>query len=138
MKTLCLIISLTLSSICFAQTAVEKGQPSPDDGVFLTNEEAAKILAEKEACEKRCQVNIETEVEKQKTNCETEKNLLKNELDFQKNKFDEIIALRDKQEEELIRKIKEQNNGLYWFLGGAAVGIAVAAGTVLVVDFIQK
>ena len=93
MKTLCLLISLTLSSVCYAQTAVEKGQPSPDDGVFLTNEEAAKIIAEKEAAQKRCDIKVETEVEKQKVNCQYEKNLLKNELDFQKKKFDEITLL---------------------------------------------
>lgn len=138
MKIICFLISLTLSSVCFGQTAVERGQPSPDDGVFLTNEEAAKIIAEKEAAEKRCLLRIESAVGTEKINCELDKSSLKNELEFQKNKFDQIIALRDKQEEELIKKIKEENNGLYWFFGGAAVGIAIAAGTLFVANLVQN
>lgn len=138
MRILCFLVSLILSSVCFAQTAVEKGQPSPDDGVFLTNEEAAKIIAEMDAAEKRCQIRIDSVVETEKINCELEKQLLKNHLKYQQEKFDKLIDLRDKQEEELIRKIKEENNGLYWFLGGAALGIAAAASTVFVLNYLQN
>ena len=88
MKALCIAFSFILSANSLAQTAVAKDQPSQADGIFLTKEEAAKILAEKQAAEEICRINSEAVVEKEKNKCVLDKGLLKNELELEKKKFD--------------------------------------------------
>ena len=87
MRILCIVLSFLLSVNSLAQTAVAKGQPSPADGVFLTKEEAAKILAEKQAAAEIYRINMEAAVEKEKNKCDLYKSLLKNEPELEKKKY---------------------------------------------------
>lgn len=127
MRILCFIISLLLSSTSFAQVAVEKDQPCPEDGVFLTKEQAAKVIAEKQAAAEICRINQEAAVAQSKAKCEYEKGLLKNELTYEKKKFDEISKLRDVQDQKLYDRISDSGDNLYWFAGGIVAGAATAA-----------
>ena len=47
MRILCLMTFFLLSSTSYAQVSLEKGQPAPEAGIFLTKEQAAKVIAEK-------------------------------------------------------------------------------------------
>lgn len=127
MRNICLMISFLLSSTCLAQTPVEKDQPCPEDGIFLTKEEAAKVIAEKQAAEQICRINQEAAVAQSKAKCDYEKGLLNNELTYEKKKFDEISKLRDVQDQRLFERVRDGGDNLYWFIGGVAVGATVAA-----------
>jgi hypothetical protein len=131
MRTLCLALLFIFSGTSFAQTAVVKGQQCPADGIFLTKEEAAKILAEKQAAAEICRINNEASVEKEKTKCGFEKGLLQNELDFEKKKFDEIIGLRNAQDKVFLDRIDDGGDNTYYFFGGLALG-AVVSGAAIV------
>ena len=48
---------MLFTNASFAQVPIEKGQPAPETGVFLTKEQVAKILAEKQAAIEICKIN---------------------------------------------------------------------------------
>ena len=126
MRTICFLISFLLSSGSLAQVALEKGQPAPETGVFLTKEQAAKVIAEKQTAAEICRINQDAAVSLEKNKCEYEKNLLKNELSYEKSKYDEISKLRDVQEDRLYDTISDSGSNLYWFVGGVVAGAATA------------
>jgi hypothetical protein len=139
MKTLLFIATLLLSTSVLAQTAVPKGQPVPEEGIFLTKEQAAKIIAEKQAIEQTCKINQEAALEQSKIKCEYEKGLLKNELDYEKSKYNEINKIRDVQEEKLYDAVSDSSSNIYWFIGGVAVGaVTTAAASVGIVILINQ
>jgi G3E family GTPase len=135
MKALCIAFSFILSANSLAQTAVAKDQPSPADGIFLTKEEAAKILAEKQAAAEICRINSEAVVEKEKNKCVLDKGLLKNELELEKKKFDEISRLRNEQDKVLLDRIDDGGDNAYYFFGGLAIGAVIS--TVAIVGTIM-
>lgn len=142
MRILCIVLSFLLSANSLAQTAVAKGQPSPADGVFLTKEEAAKILADKQAAAEICKINSEAAVEKEKNKCDLDKGLLKNELELEKKKFDEINRLRNEQDKVFLDRIDDGGDNAYYFFGGLAVGAIVSTaaivGTIVLINQVQK
>lgn len=134
-----LLITLLLSSSAFAQVSLTKDQPAPEDGLFLTKEQAAKIIAEKQASEQICKINQQAAVDLVKNKCEFDKGLLKNELSYEKIKFDEISKLRDVQDKRLYDRIDDSGDNLYWFIGGIAVGTtAASAAAIGVIVFINQ
>lgn len=139
MRILCFITSLLLSSTSLAQVSLAKGQPAPEDGIFLTKEQAAKVIAEKQAAEQICKINQDAALGQLKVKCEYEKDLLKNELSYEKSKYIEISKLRDVQDEKLYNRISDSGDNLYWFIGGIAAGATVAAAaSVGIVVFINQ
>jgi hypothetical protein len=139
MRTVCFLILCLLSNGSLAQVALEKGQQAPETGVFLTKEQAAKIIAEKQAAAEICKINQDAAVSLEKNKCDYEKNLLKNELSYEKSKFDEISKLRDVQEERLYETLSDSGSNLYWFVGGVAVGTTIAtAGAISIVFFVNQ
>lgn len=129
MRILIFLITLLFAQTSFAQTAIEKGQPAPETGVFLTKEQAAKILADRETAEKICKINQDAAVAVEKNKCEYDKSLLKNELNYEKTKYEQISKLRDVQEERLYDSIADSADNLYWFVGGITIGATAAAAT---------
>lgn len=138
MKIIIFLASLTLSSVCLAQVPIEKGQPAPENGVFLTNNQAAKLIAEKNAVDKICEVNKTYAVEIEKQQCVLDKKTLQNEVDYQKSKYDQIIKIRDENEKDLYRKIGDGGNNLYWFAGGIAAGATTVVVSVATVYLIMN
>jgi len=142
MRAICIAFSFILSANSLAQTPVGKGQPSPTDGIFLTKEEAAKILAEKQAAAEICRINMEAAVEKEKNKCDLDRGLLKNELELEKKKFDEINRLRNEQDKVFLDRIDDGGDNAYYFFGGLAVGAVVSTaaivGTILLIKQVQQ
>lgn len=139
MKIILFLLTILFANNSFAQVALEKGQPAPESGVFLTKEQAAKILADKEFAQQVCKINQEAAISTEKNKCYFDKELLKNELSFEKSKYDEISKLRDVQESRLYETVSDSGDNLYWFIGGIAAGATVAAAaSVGIVVFINQ
>lgn len=138
MKSILFLFTILFANASLAQVALEKGQPAPESGVFLTKLEAAKVIADKQAAVEICKINQDAAVSIEKNKCEYEKNLLKNELSFEKTKYDEISKLRDVQEDRLYETVSDSGSNLYWFTGGVVAGAATAAavsiGIILVIN----
>ena len=137
MRVIALITAMMFATSVSGQVALKAGEPAPADGVFLTSEQAAKILAEKEAQEQICKANTEYEKQKIESVCTLEKNVLQITLDTQKKKYDEIVKLKDEENKRLYEQIEESSAdyGAYWFAGGLAFGALVAAGSSIAIFF---
>lgn len=136
------IISITLI-MCMAfsanaQTAVKAGDIVPVNGVLLTNEEAAKILAEEEYRKKICKINSDIQLELAETKCKYEKSNLQISLDLQKEKEEEILRLKDTEAEELYAKVGTTGDGVMWFAGGLVVGILTVTAASATIFFVAN
>ena len=125
-------IVLLLCTPAYAQVVVTAGEPSPISGVVLTAEEVATILAEKKAAQERCKVEIKDAQEREINSCTLEKTILKNQIDFDKKRIQELIKLNDVQTKEITNAASRNGDGLVYFSGGLLVGgvvvIALGAG----------
>lgn len=137
MRVVAILTAMMFAVSVNAQVALKAGDPAPVDGVFLTNQEAAKILAEKEAQEKICKANTDLEKEKVTSVCKLEKKTLQISLDTQKQKYEEIVALKDAENKRLYEQVEEStaDYGAYWFAGGLALGAVIAAGSSIAIFF---
>lgn len=136
MKNLIFITIIMFCARLHAQVPIEKGERSPDDGVFLTNEEAAVMIAEKKAADKLCKIESDFIVETEKQQCVLDKKILQNEIDYQKEKYEKIMKIKNDNEIELYRKISDSGNNIQWFTIGAASGAAAVVVSVLSVYLI--
>ena len=128
-----------MSSTSLAQVSLAKDQPAPEDGIFLTKEQAAKVIAEKQASEETCKINQEASIEQLKVKCQYDKDLLKNQLSFEESKYEEISKLRDVQEKKLYDRIGDSGDNLYWFVGGVAIGAVITvAGTIGIIAILNQ
>ena len=137
MRVIAILTAMMFAVSVNAQVALKEGDPAPSDGVFLTNQQAAKVLAEKEAQEKICKANTDFEKEKVTSVCKLEKKTLQISLDTQKQKYEEIVALKDAENKRLYEQVEEStaDYGAYWFAGGLALGAVIAAGSSIAIFF---
>lgn len=138
MKNILLTLIFLTSFSAAAQVDIAKGEPAPEDGVFLTNLQAAKIIAEKKAADKICEIEKDFAIDTETYQCSLDKELLKNEIKYEKEKYDQIIKIRNKNEEDLYRKIGDGGNNLYWFAGGIAAGATTVVVSVATVYLIMS
>ncbi len=111
---------------------ISKGQAAPFSGVLLTNEAVAKILADKEYQKKKCEMDTQYELEKQKTKQSLELGLCKIDLELGQKKYEIINKIKD---DEITRvrdiavKSQDSSSKNTWYLvGGIALGILASVG----------
>lgn len=128
MRFLTILLLTCFSFSVYAQQPILQGEEAPEDGVFLTNQEAARILSSKEALEKRCQADMAHEKKKTETLCEFEKKNLNSNINFLKEKNKELMDLKNKEIIRLQDLLKEETFGddTLWFVGGLSLGFVVA------------
>jgi hypothetical protein len=123
-KNICFMLCFFLPLQALGQTALDKGEEAPEDGVFLTKKEAAKLIAEKELFSEKLKLELSEQKEELNIICEGEKKIKDLYLDAEKEKGSLLIGLKDKQIENLYKELEKQNKdySVWWFLGGATVG----------------
>jgi len=118
-------LSILFSSVSLAQVPLNKGEPAPEDGIFLTNLEAAKILAEREASAELLKIELEEQEAELSARCEGEKKLKDLYLSAEKQKNREIIDLKKQQIKNLTTQLEEtEGYEAWWLAGGIVVGAA--------------
>jgi len=138
-KYFLLSLSILFSLNSFAQAPINKGEKAPEDGVFLTNLEAAKILAEREAAEELLKIELEEQEAELKTRCEGEKKLKDLYLGAEKEKNAEIGKLKDQQLDNLYKELENADgNEIWWLAGGIVVGTATSIAIFFAATQIQQ
>lgn len=131
---------LILSSIALAQpelTDLKKGQRAPYDGRLFNIEATAEIISQKENAQTECDLNLEHQKSILSTEHQLEEKYLIAELEFQKEKNQQMLALRDKQ----IERMQESYNpyrALWWSVAGFTVGTLSSLGIYYSVVEINK
>jgi hypothetical protein len=123
-RNLLFIFCLFMSLPVLAQTAIDRGQSVPEDGVFYTNTEAARLIAEKRASKQRHELELKSQKEELLVVCDGEKKVKDLYLDMEKQKSKLLSDLKDKQIENLYKALEKESEdySMWWFAGGATVG----------------
>jgi len=128
-RILAAVMIALFSVASIAQTNVAAGDTVPADGVFLTNDEAAQIIAKKEAAKAQCELEKTFIADTQETKCDLQKKNLQTDLKAEKEKSSAIISLKDKELDRLYVQIEKQggNKDGYFLAGGVTLGVVVTA-----------
>ena len=128
-------IFLILISFTVAQAAphiqkVNKGDPAPFAGWCLSNAAMAKIIADKEQEGARCQLKINTEVDKLEAKYHLEVSNLDLRIMSLEEELDATIRIKNEEIEKLEKVALDRPND-YWYLftaGGFVVGATAVLG----------
>lgn len=111
---------------------LEKGEKAPFEGLLLDNAAIAKILVDKEFNESKFKLELEYQKSIDEANIEY---LIKQndiEVETLREKQRVLQEAREKEVKHLMNiieeKEKQQNDHVWWFIGGLAGGILVATG----------
>ena len=80
---------------------IEKGEPSPFHGRVFNDEAVAEIIAQKEIAKDECSIDMSHQEKTITAKHDLELQLLRAELDYERQKGEKLIAIRDEQIEKL-------------------------------------
>tara|TARA_B100000085_G_scaffold255895_1_gene256016 strand:- start:206 stop:610 length:405 start_codon:yes stop_codon:yes gene_type:complete len=123
-------MKILLLSVAMAEPQsqnVEKGEPAPYHGRIFNDEAVAEIIAQKEIAKDECSINMSHQEKTMTAKHDLELQLLRAELDYEKQKGEKLIAIRDEQIEKLQEHYKPRN-GLWWAIGGFTIGTLSSLG----------
>jgi len=117
-----LVLLTTASAEDF--TVVSENQPAPFEGVLFSVPAVAEVLAQHEETQMKCDLEIDYQVDKAKTQCKLDKNILEARIITLEQQYSEIIAQKDLVIDKQRAIIKEQapQRKWLWFAGGIVLG----------------
>lgn len=128
-----IILCMLFSSSVFAQVVVKTGDRIPADGVYMTLQEAAELVADKEFRERECKLELEYTKKELETKHDGEKRKLNFKIETIEEKNKMVLELKQKQIDNLYKELEEKNKdySLWWMTGGIVAG----AGTAILIFF---
>ena len=123
-KNICFTLCFFLPLQALAQVPLDKGEKAPEDGVFLTNSEAAEIIVERKTAKEKLQLELDLQKKELDIICEGEKKIKDLYLDAEKEKNISLLDLKEKQIENLYKQLEKESAdySMWWFMAGATVG----------------
>ena len=123
-KNICFMLCFFMPLQALAQVPLNKGEGAPEDGVFLSKEEAAKVIAERGQFSEKLESELKEQKEELKIICEGEKKIKDLYLDAEKEKGSLLLDLKQKQIENLYKQLEKESvdYSMWWFVAGATVG----------------
>lgn len=124
------LISFSTSILAQDVSKVAKGNPAPYDGWCLTERAMAKIIADKEQEDGRCQLKVGKEVDKLKAKYHLQISNLDLRIQSLEDELDTTIQSKNQEIEKLEKVALAQPNN-YWYLftaGGFVVGATSVLG----------
>ena len=130
------ILNIFLVSSAYAQVAtsttgnftfLEKGESAPFKGMLFDPVATAKILAEKEMAQKKCEAQSKHQSDLAAAGCKRRVDLLTSELEIEKRK-NNLITSAQQEEIEVLRKLAKGSNTTLWVAIGFGVGALTSIG----------
>jgi hypothetical protein len=123
-KNICFMLCFFIPLQALAQVPLDEGEKAPEDGVFLSKEEAAKVIAERGQFSEKLESELREQKEELKIICEGEKKIKDLYLDAEKEKGSLLLDLKQKQIENLYKQLEKESTdySMWWFVAGATVG----------------
>lgn len=123
-KNICFTLFLFLPLQALAQVPLNKGESAPEDGVFLTNSEAAEIIVERKTAKEKLKLELDLQKKELDIICEGEKKIKDLYLDAEKEKNISLLDLKEKQIQNLYKQLEEESGdySMLWFATGATIG----------------
>lgn len=131
------LTSFVISTPVYADNVVRvnEGSPSPFTGWCLTDPAMAKIIADKESEDSRCQLKIDKEIELLQAQHTFEIDRLNIRLNTLQTEHDQILGIKDEEIKKLeTAALKRPNDYWYLFLsGGVVIGVLSTVGIIYAV-----
>lgn len=139
-KNICFMLCFFLPLQVLAQVPIDKGEKAPEDGVFLSKEEAAKLIAEKELFSEKLKLELSEQKEELDIICEGEKKIKDLYLEAEKEKSSLLLDLKQKQIENLYKQLEKESTdySMWWFAAGATVGTVASVAIFFAATQIDK
>lgn len=143
MRFFTVILTLMFATSAMAVVNVKAGDTVPEDGVFLTKEEAARIIAETDALKIKHLEELEYEKEKANLKFDNYKQLSESILSSNTEKYEFLLESKETEIESLYKQLEGEQYEHWWFAAGSAVGVVAsiviffAAVQVQQVDLVQ-
>ena len=128
-KVIAILTIFTFSSVSFAEESkievINKGTPAPYTGILIDSKTGAKIIAEKEYAEERCQVEVDHEKDKAVSKCELDNSRQLADKEYELEKTKVLLETMEKENERLVKVVEEESEDYssFWFAGGTITGI---------------
>jgi len=119
-------------------TFLEAGTPAPFAGTLFSPEATAEILGESNNTDLHCKLKIDQKVAEGAAKCKVEVDLLKVDLQHEKEYSNLILTQKDKEIEQLTELANEPSYNWLWATGGVVAGILLTLGVVSAVNGITK
>lgn len=124
-------VFLLLTSLAHAEdlsySFIKSGEKAAFDGVIMTNEALAKLIATHESQIKTCELESETQLKLQKNELDTTYQLYESRCENEKLMYQEMISYRDDQlKKDRVKDVIQRAA----FFGGFVLGAATSVGIV--------
>ena len=113
-------------------TSLEKGEEAPFAGRLFNDAALAQLIVEKRFEGKECQLRVEYEVDLMKVHEKYKYDILSATCEADDMRLNELINIKDDENERLRQLIKPPNNG-WWLAGGFIAGAATSIGIMFAV-----
>lgn len=122
-----IILCMLFSFSALAQVAVKTGDRIPADGVYLTLQEAAELIADKEFRERECKLELDFAKKELETKHSGEVQKLNSKIEIMDEKNKIVLELKQKQIDNLYKELENKKDySLWWASGGVVAGAATA------------
>lgn len=106
---------------------IKAGEKATFNGVIMTNEALAKMIAAHESDVKMCELESETQLKLQKNDLDTTYKLYESRCENEKLMYQEMISVRDQElKKDRLKDVIQRTA----FFGGFALGAATSVGIV--------
>ena len=108
-------------------TTLNEGDKAPFDGRLFNNAAIAQLIVAKKFEGKECELRVEYEVDLSKVHEKYKYDILSATCEADDMRLNELISLREEENEHLRNQIRPNRNG-WWLAGGFITGMAAAIG----------
>ena len=108
-------------------TTLNEGDKAPFDGRLFNNAAIAQLIVAKKFENKKCELRVEYEVDLSKAHEKYKYDILSATCEADDMRLNELISLREEENEHLRNQIRPNRNG-WWLAGGFITGMAAAIG----------
>lgn len=129
-----LIFALATTQVFATPVAIQKGEPAPEDGVFLSTKLAADILGRLESSTATCDALTDAARKKATAPLDLKLNLCLDKDKFNQELFGAKIAAKDEYITQLEKRVADPGISRSWvLLGGITLGVllTMAAGVAM-------
>lgn len=143
-----MILALTAPPQAYAESTVPtpptvmsvvKGELVPFSGVLLNPTAAAKLMVEKDFNFETCKLRIDHEVAKEAAKCNLLLKTTEVSLTSLKQKYDSVLAIKDKEIERLSAiAVEKKDYTKWWAIGGFVSGAILTVGLVYITARVEK
>ena len=111
---------------------LKEGETAPFNGRLFNDEAVAKMIVDKRFEGKQCELRVDYEVGLMKTNEQYKYDILLAKSEADDMRLNELINIKDDENERLREHLKPPNNG-WWLAGGFIAGAATSIGIMFAV-----